>query len=44
MTILDHLLKKAEDFRTAYRVIHDLDFLENPEPVEIDTQTDLVAI
>lgn len=44
MMILDQLLKKAEDFRNAYRVIHGLDFCADPAPLEIDTQTDLVAI
>jgi len=44
MVILDQLLKKAEDFRNAYRVIHGLDFRAEPEPVEVDTQIDLVAI
>jgi hypothetical protein len=44
MIILDHLLKKAEDFRQAYRVIHKLDFSQEPEPIEINTQRDLIAI
>ena len=44
MVILDHLLKKAEDFRNAYRVIHRLEFSGEPTPVEINSQLDLIAI
>lgn len=44
MHILDALLKKAEDFRNAYHVIHCLEFHAQSLPVSINTQTDLVAI
>jgi hypothetical protein len=44
MHILDLLLKKAEDFRLAYHVIHRLNFQAEPSPFSINSQTDLVAI
>lgn len=44
MHILDLLLKKVEDFRNAYHVIHGLNFQAQPSPVSINSQTDLVAI
>ena len=42
--ILDQLLKRAEDFRTAYRIIHELHFQGVSEPVEVNSLKDLVAI
>lgn len=44
MHILDLLLKKAEDFRNAYHIIHGLNFRAQSTPVSVNSQTDLVAI
>ncbi|MBA2369245.1 MAG: hypothetical protein H0V82_09515 [Candidatus Protochlamydia sp.] len=42
--ILNQLLKRAEDFRIAYRFIHGLQFHTESEPIEIDSLKDLIAI
>lgn len=42
--ILDQLLKRAEDFRNAYRIIHEFNFDAEAEPVEINSLKDLIAI
>jgi len=42
--ILDQLLKRAEDFRNAYRIIHEFNFDAKAEPVEINSLKDLIAI
>lgn len=42
--ILDQLLKRAEDFRNAYRIIQSLHFLAESEPVEVNSLKDLIAI
>jgi len=42
--ILDQLLKRAEDFRNAYKIIHAQDFQAQPTPIEINSLKELVAI
>ncbi len=42
--IFDQLLKRAEDFRNAYRAIHRFDFQTESEPIEINSQKELIAI
>jgi hypothetical protein len=42
--IFDQLLKRAEDFRNAYRAIHALDFHEEHQLIEINSQKELLAI
>lgn len=44
LLILDHLLKRAEDFRNAYRLIHEFSFDAEIEPVEVDSLKELIAI
>jgi DNA-binding XRE family transcriptional regulator len=44
MHIFDQLLKKAEDFRNAYRIIHEFNFEAEVEPVEVNSLKDLIAI
>jgi transcriptional regulator with XRE-family HTH domain len=42
--ILDDLIKDDKEFRIAYHNITSLAFQNTAEPLEIDTQTDLIAI
>lgn len=42
--VLDNLVKDDKEFRNAYRTITSLLFEGIAEPLEIDTQTDLIAI
>ena len=42
--ILDQLLKRAEDFRNAYRIIQEFNFEAEAEPVEVNSLKDLIAI
>lgn len=42
--ILDKILKRAEDFRQAFRNIHQIDFKGAREVLEVDAQRELMAI
>lgn len=44
LRILDNLIKDDKEFRIAYHNLTSLVFHSTVEPLEIDTQTDLIAI
>jgi len=44
LLILDRLLNKDKDFRSAFRDIHQLEFAALDEPLTFDAHTDLIAI
>jgi hypothetical protein len=44
LQVLDTLIKDDKEFRAAYHYISTLPFSHSVKPLEVDTQTDLIAI
>jgi hypothetical protein len=42
--LLDQILTRDEDFRRAFKIIHETNYSSKIYPVEVDASTGLVAI